>query len=364
VPIGFGVANGGGQLTVEVPASRPDVTREIDVIEEIARRRGYDTFEAELSHFRPGRVPQAPTVPLLKAVHELFARWGFREARTAAFAEAADRRVPLLNPLSSEESHLRDDLVNGLVRRVQHNWAHGVRSVRLYEIGSVFRPAAGPVPDEEVRVAAVFTGPAQPPHWSEQTRSYDIWDLKALAGELSELLRGAVELPVSRVQGDSAGSREPGAPWQASETLSLTADGKGIGTAGPLDPRKLDPPAWAEPVWGLEAALRVPASARAVVPYRELPAQPAVERDLALVVPQGVVAGEVLRVISGRGGELLEAVWPFDLYAGSGISEGARSIAWRLRFRHPGRTLTDAEVDQSIAKVLAGLEEELGVHRR
>src|SRR5690606_35667778 len=131
-----------------------------------------------------------------------------------------------------------------------------------------------------------------------------------------------------------------------------------------IDPSKLDAPAWAEPVWGLEVSLAAARAGGATMTYTELPAFPPVERDVALLVPAGVKAAEVERVLEARAGELLEKFWPFDEYAGEGIVEGARSIAWRLRFRHPERTLTDAEVDASVHAVLKGLEEELGVHRR
>src|SRR5690606_22249064 len=108
---------------------------------------------------------------------------------------------PLLNPLSSEESHLRDDLLAGLVRRLQHNWAHGVRSVRLYEIGTVFQPANGGPPGEEMKMAAIFTGPSRPPHWSEPVRAYDLWDLKGLASEVAELFGTGIEVDGSGAAG-------------------------------------------------------------------------------------------------------------------------------------------------------------------
>lgn len=352
-PIGFEVAGGAEGLNVTVPGFRPDVTREIDVIEEVARRRGYDSIDEVLRPIRPSNAPEDPLVPVVARVHELFRRWGFLEARTIGFAPASESRVPLLNPLSAEESHLRDDLTTGLLRRVEHNWAHGVRDVRLYEVGTVFHPDDGEVPArEEMRVAAVATGRRQPLHWSAPSEAWDVWDSRALLEELVDLLGLGAVAP--------AGSGGWVAALAEDERLTAT-DGRAEG--GRVKAGAVDAPVWAGAVWAIEAVLpdRLP---ERTVTYRPLPEQPAVERDLALVGARSVAAAEMEREIRGAAGELLEAVWPFDVYEGKGIPEGERSIAWSLRFRHPERTLTDAEVDRAVDAVLAALAERLDVRRR
>jgi phenylalanyl-tRNA synthetase beta chain len=125
----------------------------------------------------------------------------------------------------------------------------------------------------------------------------------------------------------------------------------------------VDLPTGAEPVWFVEVALPTETAAE-VRPFRLLPSHPASERDLALQVPEEVAAGTVRRTIAATAGELLESVDVFDVYAGPGMPPGVRSIGWRLRFRAGGRTLTDAEVDGAVARVLAALEEEHGVRLR
>ncbi|MBW3629117.1 MAG: phenylalanine--tRNA ligase subunit beta [Gemmatimonadetes bacterium] len=353
-PIGFVMEAGADGLAVRVPGYRPDVTREVDLIEEIARRRGYASFPEQLAPFRPTTVPEDPLVPVLRRVRETFTRWGFLEARTAGFAPAADSRVPLLNPLSSEESHLRDAVLPGLLRRVEHNWAHGVRNVRLYEIGTAFLPAPGEtVPREEIRVAAAFTGLSEPLHWSGPGRSYDLWDLKALLEELAATLGAAAPQPAT--VGGATGLLDAVEGFEVSGVGAVRAE------AGAVLASSVDSPAWADRLFGLEITLS--AADVASIRYAPLPEYPAVERDLALLVPQGTAAAELERVIRSAAGTLLEEVGPFDLYAGAGIPEGTRSLAWRLRFRRPDRTLTDAEVDRSVDGVLRALEE-LNVSRR
>jgi phenylalanyl-tRNA synthetase beta chain len=332
------------------------VTREIDVIEEIARRRGYDSFTTGLSAYRPGVVPGDPLLRFEDQVHRLFERWGLLEARTAAFAPASPDRVAILNPLSSEESLLRDDLAHGLLRRLEYNWARGVRTIRLYEIGTVFAPDGHGVPAEEVHVAAVFTGARTPQHWSASPQPFDLWDLKGLCAEVASLLR----LTVAPV--DEAAPPTPLlAPGEALRLLER--DGDTAGWGGRVSSRRLDAPAWGEAVWLLEARLRVPERA-SDHSYTPLPAYPAVERDLALVLDRSLPAARVEEVIRRESGPTLEALRPFDLYVGEGIPEGARSVAWRLRFRHPERTLTDAEVDAVTGRVVEALRTELHVERR
>jgi len=353
--IGFGVDASASPLRVSVPGFRPDVAGEIDLIEEVARRRGFDSFPEELLPFRASAVPESPEVEAERRARDFFRRAGFLESRTTGFAPGAEGRVPLLNPLSAEEGSLRDTLAHGLLRRVEHNWAHGVRDVRLFEVGTVFSPAGeGAVPREEIRVAAAFTGASRPPHWSGEAPAWDVWDLRGLLEELAEAHGAALEPGAPALLG---GTVVPG------EAFRLVADGAESGGGGRVAPDAADAPAWAGDVWLLEARLPVGRRTPAVA-YAALAERPASERDLALLVPRATAAAEVQEVIRGSAGALLEAVWPFDLYEGKGIPEGTRSIAFRLRFRAPDRTLTDAETDASVASVLAALGERLGVHRR
>ncbi|MDQ3607201.1 MAG: phenylalanine--tRNA ligase subunit beta [Gemmatimonadota bacterium] len=357
-PIGFRVHESEGALRVEIPGFRGDVTREVDLIEEVARRRGYDSFAEALLPFRPSAVPADSLLPLQQRLRELLARWGFHEARTAAFAPEREGRVPLLNPLSAEESHLRDALAPGLLRRIEHNWARGVRDLRLYEIGTVFFPSEdGGAPREEIRLAAAFTGARRPPHWSGEAGAWDVWDLKGLLEEVAESLP-AVQLAPG-ASADPTGVTDPTVRFQLAD-----ATGAVVGGGGRAAAQAVDAPSWAGPVWVLEVVLPDAASVEGVTPYRALPEHPAVERDLALLVPLRVQAAVLRTVLGEAGGALLESYFPFDLYSGKGIPEGTRSLAWRLRFRAPDRTLTDAEVDAVIASVLTALEQRLDVRRR
>jgi phenylalanyl-tRNA synthetase beta chain len=345
-PIGFEVNIRPKPIRVLVPGFRPDVTGEIDLVEEIARRRGYGSFPEALAPFRPTAVPEHPVIAVERRMRGLFVRWGFLESVTAAFAPEGAGTVPLLNPLSAEEGYLRGALAPGLLRRVEHNLARGVRDVRLFELGTVFEAAAdGGLPREEQRVAAAFTGAAAPAHWSGPAPDYDIWDLKGLMEDLS------AEYPGSRVEAEDG------------RFVVRAGDGQVVGTGRAAAEGEVDAPAWAGPTFVVEAAL-APSATRREVLYQPIPVHPGSERDLALLVPFAVSAGEAGETIREAAGTLLEGVHPFDLYAGKGVPEGTRSVAFRLRFRAPERTLTDAEVDGVVAAVLGALEERHGIRRR
>lgn len=342
-------------MTVHVPGHRRyDVMREEDVIEEIARRHGYDTFPDDLRAFRPSAVPSHPLFALEDRLRALLAGRGFMEARTAAFAPEDAGTVSLLLPLSATESRLRARLLTGLLRRIEYNWSRGARSIRLFEIGTVFS-ARGPaeLPAESTRLCIVCTGHRRPPHWSEPASTFDVWDLRALAESVAELLDLRLE--------------ERAADELLNDDLSfalLAGDNQNVGSAGRVRPERLDAPAWAEDVWGLEIELPASGVAQKAVRYVELPQQPAIERDVALLVSTAQPVADVLRAIRAGAGRLLEDARPFDVYSGKGVPGGMRSVAFRLTFRAADRTLTDEEVDDAMRRVLARLDSELGVTQR
>jgi len=346
--VGFFVApkDAGNRLAVQVPGWRPDVTREVDLIEEAARLKGYDAFPDELRPYRSGTVPDAPVEQIKARVREQLAHSGFFEARTIPLGPRdGPDAVAVRNPLSADEAYLRRRLIPGLVRRVEHNWASRNRDVRLFEIGNVFR-AAQDRPEEWDSVAGVLTGARRPPHWSEGAKvpDMDIWDLKH---HFELAVRAAA--PSCDVQPATGGV----VGWEAVQR------GEVWGWAGPLE---ADAPVWAAALFGFE--VRLDATLPGAVHYRPLPTQPPVERDIALLLPAGVSAGAVSAVLARAAGPLLERLEVFDEYRGAGVPAGYRSVAWHCTFRDPARTLREREVDELLAGALQALEDDLGVRRR
>jgi phenylalanyl-tRNA synthetase beta chain len=344
--VGFAVAPKDHRLHVQVPGWRPDVGREVDLVEEVARLRGYETFPVEMRPFRPSNVPDDPVEDWKGRIRRALTGLGLHEARLMPLRpDGEDERaaVRLANPVSQDQALLRGALLPGLVEAVGRNWSVRRRDVRLFEIGNVFRAAAGGGrPDERLHVAGVVTGARVPPHWSNGGRppDCDAWDLKGIFEDLA------------RLAGPPAEVRASGAGW-----VWVDSEGRERGQAAELPG---DRPPWAAPLFGFEMEVEV--WRRNPVTYNMLPVTPPAERDVALVVPDGVTAAQIGAVLREAGRPLLEEVALFDEYRGSGLA--GRSLAWRLWFRASDRTLRDEEVDQAVARVLSALKEQLGVVRR
>jgi len=348
--VGFVALPKDDRLAVQVPGWRPDVTREVDLIEEVARLRGYDSFPDDLRPFRPGTVPDSPVEQAKDRVRQALSAAGLYEARTLSLGPAhGPGAVAVSNPLSAEDAHLRMALLPALTRRVEGNWAEKVRDVRLFEVGTVFSAGKreegsgkGGLPEEWVSVAGVLTGARMPPHWTgAKVPDMDIWDLKyhfELA--VSACHPGATVRPMA----DQGG-------WEA-----IGGDGVAVGSAATLE---ADAPDWAAPLLGFE--LRLSVGSGEPVQYRPLPTTPAVEQDVALVLPQGITAEAVEAVIRRSGGPLLVGLSLFDEYQ---LPGGSRSVAWHCAYRDPARTLRAEEVEKTVKALLSALEGELGVKRR
>ncbi len=367
-PVGFVVGKfENARATVSIPSWRPDVTQPVDLIEEIARLRGYESFSSELRPFRVGTVPDSPLAVLSSRVRETCVSAGLFEALSMPFVRGGDSYVRLSNPMAEDESYLRRELLETLARRAEHNLAQHHRDVRLFEIGSVFLPSQSGLPREEMRAAAIVMGHRHPPHWSDaDAPDFDEWDAKGLAERIATTVGGG-----SPVEMRPASSTD--ALWE------IAIGGEVRGSARRL---ALDAPVWAPPAFGIELSLaRI--SSEPVAPagqsklqhaavastfppleFRPFPSTPSTFVDVALLVPNDLAASRVESVIRDASGELLESLTLLSEYRGSGIAEGFRSVAWRLTFRHPGRTLRDKEVAGRREKVLRTLEGELGVRQR
>lgn len=367
--IGFTVdaEDGEGELRVVAPSWRPDIEAEIDVIEEIARLRGYDWFPTEIRPFRPGNVPDDAIWVQASRVREAMVAMGLLEARPMPFTKGAPTGfVRVANPLAEDEPYLRRELLDTLGRRAEANLAHMQGNVRLFEIGSVFEPTERALPRELVRVGVLVMGQRHPEHFATPAgQSWDEWDAKAIAARAARAAHPGAEIAL-----------EPdGSDW----LWRVIAGGRDVGGVRQVP---LDAPVWASPAFGVEITLAEMPNSPVAPPgqhahdsaperpprhwprYVPVPTTPAAEFDLALVVPEGVTAADVERSIRAAGGELLERIRLFDEYTGKGIPAGTRSLAWRLTFRHPERTLRDKEIEGRRARILSVLDRELHVRPR
>ena len=370
--VGFACDQLEGELSldVEIPSWRVDVRAEVDLIEEIARLRGFDSFPDELRPFRPGSVPTSALDSVLKRVREALVRKGLLEARPMPFVSGAEQGfVRVANPIAENEAYLRRDLLDTLARRAEHNIAQMQRNIRLFEIGSVFHPTDAALPREEVRVAALIMGDRRPAHWTDApSPSFDEWDAKALGEEMARAVAPGSRTECSRGGGDIL--------W------NIEIDGS---KRGEIRAVHLDAPSWAAQAFGAEVTVQLlsakpvlatagyasydsaSAEQRATshdVRYQVLPTTPASGFDVALLVPDDMPAVMVEDVIRRSSGSLLEKLTLMSEYRGEALPEGVRSLAWHLVFRHPERTLESREIVGRRERLLRTLEGELGVRQR
>jgi len=351
--VGFAVSTGNGDtLTITVPSYRPDVYGEIEVIEEVARLNGYDKLPSEVRPFRPGTSPDAGMYIAARRIREACVVEGLFEARPMPFSRTGPDSHRVRNPLAGDEAFLRSSVLDTLAGRAEYNLAHMQRNIRLFEIGVVFTvgsPAPNGAPAERMHAGALIMGESRPPHFTEpRPPQFDEWDARALAESISAAAFPDAEIRLAPSVGDAL--------WLV--TVNDVA-------AGSVVRVRLDAPVWAAPAFGIEIDMEaVTNEARQTRRYSPVPAMPAMEVDLALVVAHTTGAAEVERVIRESAGEQLESLVLFDEFRGPGIPKGSRSLAWRLTFRHPERTLREKEIQGRTEKILGVLEAVLGIKQR
>jgi phenylalanyl-tRNA synthetase beta chain len=357
------------------------VRREIDLVEEVARLRGYETFPDELRAYRPSAVPDDALVGTSRRLREALGALGLLEVRPMPFVAAgpdAAAQLRVENPLAENEAYLRSSLLDTLAGRAMHNLNHMSGDVRIYEIGTAFLPdtsvrSAGgrALPREEMRVAVLVMGRQRPAHFTEpEPPVVDEWDIKAIAESiLATAFRG--QAAALRAEADGVGD----VLWR------VQVEGRDAGVVRRV--ALADAPVWATAAFGCEVTLDVmpsapvaapgahahgrtaaPVTTPTVAPYRPLPNTPAAEFDLALLVPEELPVARVEQVMRAASGELLERLTLLSEFRGGTVAAGQRSLAWRLTFRHPERTLGGKEVEGRRSQLLKRLESELGLRPR
>jgi phenylalanyl-tRNA synthetase beta chain len=357
----FTTAEAPDGLDVTVPPfRRDDVTREADLIEEVARLDGLEKLPATLPsrHGAHGRLTarqrlrrRAADGLAAQGLHEVVG-WSFVGPDLADRLRLGEQVAVLLeNPLSAEQSRLRTTLLGSLLDVARHNRAHGATSLRLFEMGAVYLPAGeGRLPEEPYHVAALVSGTAREATWRDpQPPSADFFAAKGVLYGLMETLRAPWTVHPS-----AQPFLHPG------RAATITVNGAPAGWIGEVHPRVAAE--WDLP--DVVAAFEVNLDA---VPeqsprrYEDVTSFPEVREDLAVIVSESIPAAQVLAVVRRSGAPLLADAEVFDVYHDpERVGEGNVSLALRLTFRAPDRTLTDEEVAARRDAISASLTQELG----
>jgi len=350
-----------GDLEVEVPTFRPDLTREMDLIEEIARIHGYDNIETTL-RAGGGLVTEVHWEDQVsRRVKEFMVGKGFFEAITNNLVDPGilaklhqdDSPIPIKNPLSQDLSVMSNTLACNLLSVVARNKNRLERNIRIFELGKVFW-LRGNQPEERVHLGMAVSGAKEPRHWESEEADADLFDLKGvLAGLFEEL-----SLPFELNPGENV-ILEPGRSFQ------VNAEDGPIGFIGEVCEDVMDvfgikdKVLWAELDFERMIA-RVPKVRR----FAPLPKFPPSDRDLAVVVEESLLSRVVEDKIKKVGGNLLESIILFDVYRGKQVPAGKKSLAYSICYRSQEKTLTDGEVDEIHRKVISELETTFGATLR
>ncbi|MEA1959699.1 MAG: phenylalanine--tRNA ligase subunit beta [Bacillota bacterium] len=362
----FKVSEEDGQFTVIVPSYRPDIEFEADLIEEVARLYGYDNIPTSLPAGASKMGGLTPYQRFKENVRSFFARY-LNEIINYSFvspryldmldlspADEWRTVINVANPLSEEQSIMRTHLLGGLLDTVSRNLARKNNSLAFFEIGSVFIPVGDELPEEVLKAGGIVAGRTEL-NWLQSSVEMDFYFLKGIVEQLFENL-GIEQYQFVEL---SHPAYHPG------RSASILCQGELLGVIGEIHPvvRQnfgIKPRACA---FDLDMAKMYKLSSRRRM-MEQITRYPAVERDLAILVKEEIKASQVVELIRKSGGELLQKVIVFDLYAGEQVAKGSKSIAFRLVFQSPERTLTEDEVNTIIEQTLQKLKDELQAELR
>lgn len=352
------------QWEVSVPSHRSDLQRPVDLIEEVARLRGYETIPAEAPP-RPLRVSWPTGLQRCEEqVKQTLQVIGFSECIHYSFCSISELEKlgshwsviapALANPLSQETGHLRPTLLSSLLSSAYYHQNRRLLSLRLFELRKVFQKNDSNV-RELTMLSGLMGGEAQPSHWSRKTVPVDFYEAKGVVEAIIEAL-GLDPLTWSPLVASSPYSEV----LHPSRSAGLQLGGVSVGVVGELHPERESVLGLQGPIFLFELDWTLLASkptSHAI--YQSIPSVPWVERDLAVVVDEGVPASDVESLIKVQDEELVRNVMIFDVYRGKQIPDGKKSLAFRYYVGHPNRTLTDEEVDVIQEKIVKTLKKKL-----
>jgi phenylalanyl-tRNA synthetase beta chain len=370
--IEFQAEKDGDNLKVTVPTFRPDVSREIDLIEEIARLYGYDNIPITMP---AGEIPPISDAEYLTAskikfrnrIRKALTAFGLMEVLNYSFhsADAFDmlkleeehkyRNVlRLRNPLSENQSTIRTTLLAILLENIKYNMNRRTNDIHIFEVGRVFHPLEGEKqPYEPEYVSGAMTGLINAQVWNQSTRPVDFFDIKgAVESILDELGIHSYQLkPASNL------------PFQSGRSAEIIVDGVSLGVFGEIHRNVLVSYDIEQNVYMFELCFDELMKFSTLEKFEPLSVFPSVYRDMAIILPYDVPASQVEDLIKSAG-ELVRNVNLFDVYKGKQVPDNMKSLAFSIEYYSPDKTLTDEEADEIHQKIISMLKETFGAELR
>ncbi len=339
----------GEDFTVTPPSYRFDIAIEEDLVEEVARVYGYEKIEPAAIQANMTILPNFETERPLSKLRQIMVLRDYQETINYSFVEEAWERdlcgntapVKLMNPIASQMSVMRTSLLGGLLDSLRTNLARKQPRVRLFEIGGCFYSEAGAYAQEE-RLAGVAYGSALSEQWGAASRNVDFYDVK---GDLEALFAPGV----LTLQAAEHAASHPG------RSARIMLDGVEIGWVGELHPKWQQQYDMPLPVVWFEVKLN--ALLQSKLPRSgDISKLPAVRRDIAVLADEALPVQRLLDAMTSENAPYVVDVALFDVYRGKGVDEGKKSLAFRVLLKDTQKTLTDSEIEPSIAMLVSALQ--------
>lgn len=364
--LGFGLAGDAQAFTVSVPRRRWDISIQADLVEEIARIYGYDKLPTTLPEAGGTAGELTASQLLRRRVRAIAEGAGLTEIisyalttpeKAQAFAIESSHLTELMWPMTIERSALRQNIVSGMLDTIAYNVARKQKNLAIYEIGKVFEQNADPkvdLPNERDTFAFALTGLVAEKDFQTQATAVDFYYAKGIL----ESLFSKLNLKVTFVAEKDMASMHPG------RTARILLGEETIGFLGQVHPQvanDYDIPETYVAELNLQA---IEANMASTQIFTEISKQPAVSRDIALLVDDQLSHQDIVTIIEGLGLKYLESIKLFDVYAGANIEPGKKSMAYSLTFQNPQESLRDEEVAKYMNKISEALLEKANAQVR
>ncbi len=355
----FEVAEENDTLIITVPSWRQDITCDADISEEIARMHGFRNIAAHLPRLNLVQGRQMVIEDVRDEIQDYMAAAGLDEVMTYSFIHAntfdklqlsADdsrrKAIEIINPISDEFKTMRTTMAPSLLATAAYNLARQNTKVCIFEVGRTFIPKSLPItefPEEHRVLCAVLSGKRNELNWNESHEDVDFYDMKGILEGLMEKLQVADYNLIPTME-----------PFlHSGKSCAIECGGAIIGYFGEVHPTVQENFELGAVAYLLEIQIEPLVVGATTIPkYQRLPKFPSTSRDIAVVVPAEVTMAQLDKVVHDNGGKLLTEVKVFDLYTGKQVAKGCKSMAFNLTFQDNDRTLTDADIDVLIKKIV------------
>ncbi len=353
----------GDPMTVSVPTFRPDIEREIDLIEEVARIEGYDRIPDAITNVGPLFTPVHYEDRFKSEIRQLMFGSGFDEMVSHGMTDSGRStllhpelaQVKIINPVSEELNIMRNSMIPTILTAVSHNISHRNLDLCLFEVGKIYLPGSNQDDwVEEPRLVAAVTGNTEHT-WRDRPRPFDYYDLSGLITRLAGHF-GWAEIAYTPKKADY---------FAEAISYEISSKGEVVGIVGKLADEILDKFEIKQAVYVFELTLpSLMQQSGKLREYQPLPIYPAAPRDLAIVVDDDIRAGDLISAVKQAAGEIAETVEIFDLYRGKQIEKGKKSVAISITYRSLSGNLSSEQVDEKQRTVINKLKNDFNAQIR